>query len=665
MNNLGGLSRGCYTDLVLLPQLLLTLILLVVCSFAPGFLFVRRLPWSGLEKLCGSIALSLVLLWLAAWGIYIFAPPAAFFALAAACGVAGIVVARDALQLCRGLRVRRALAGYGILLAWTLLVLAVIRNYSGALWSGDWLEHFQRTLFFLHHFPKDTPIYGQYLLPARPPMMNMLAAFFLGVTQDRFEIFQFVFTFLNLLVFLPCCLAIPVLFRVRNVNLLPLIGIFAMNPAVMQNATYTWTKLLTAFFVILATCLYLRGWRKRDPVRLTAAFVALAAGLLAHYSAGPYCVFFALHYLLFLFRSRPAKWTELAAIAITSGLLLFTWFGWSIATFGVKPTFASNTSINPTMQYKGSNLAKIAGNILDSIVPRISYDFEKTHFFDQPYAPAMVRDNIFLLYQTNLILAMGLIGGPLVVWFVITAFLDGQGMGGERNFWLMLIGFSLLVGLAVVGERDYFGVAHLTLVPIELLGLTLLSARFFKRRLIALLIVAGCAIDFSFGIFFHARVQHLDNTAEHTYFTGLSYGNGQFVIGAPGPDSLSNSAWRNWLGKHHSVLCEKWLALGEAYRRGDPAVEAARVDLRAAIAEQLKEDNVLWHGWYRRHGGELELIGDRFGGGDATSVLLALAALALLWKMAQRRDQRRDQGVARLTVAAAMKPKSSRSRYKR
>src|ERR1035438_1615552 len=69
------------------------------------------------------------------------------------------------------------------------------------------LEHFQRTLFFLHHFAKDTPISG-YLLPARPPMMNVLAAFFLGVTQDRFEIFQFVFTFLNLLVFLPCCLAI-------------------------------------------------------------------------------------------------------------------------------------------------------------------------------------------------------------------------------------------------------------------------------------------------------------------------------------------------------------------------------------------------------------------------------------------------------------------------
>ena len=53
-------------------------------------------------------------------------------------------------------------------------------------------------------------------------------------------------------------------------------------------------------------------------------------------------------------------------------------------------------------------------------------------------------------------------------------------------------------------------------MPLELLGLTLLAARFFTRRLVAYLIVAGCAIDFSMGVFLHARMQHLDNTAEHT-----------------------------------------------------------------------------------------------------------------------------------------------------
>src|SRR5260370_11998981 len=90
MTNLWHALYGCYTDSVLLLQLLLTLVLLAVCSFAPGFLFVRRLRWSGLEKLCGSVALSLVLLWLAVWGIYVFAPPALYFCRTAARFLAAI-----------------------------------------------------------------------------------------------------------------------------------------------------------------------------------------------------------------------------------------------------------------------------------------------------------------------------------------------------------------------------------------------------------------------------------------------------------------------------------------------------------------------------------------------------------------------------------------------
>src|SRR5450759_5460207 len=114
MSGLWHVRQGCYTDSVLLPQLILTLVLLVVCSFAPGFLLVRRLRWSGMEKLCGSVALSLVMLWLAAWGIYIFAQPAAYFGLAAVCGVAGFAVARGAWRVFFGLRGRRALAGHAL-----------------------------------------------------------------------------------------------------------------------------------------------------------------------------------------------------------------------------------------------------------------------------------------------------------------------------------------------------------------------------------------------------------------------------------------------------------------------------------------------------------------------------------------------------------------------
>jgi hypothetical protein len=42
---------------MLLFQLGLLLLLLPVCSFAPGFFFIRKLRWNPLEKLCGSIGL--------------------------------------------------------------------------------------------------------------------------------------------------------------------------------------------------------------------------------------------------------------------------------------------------------------------------------------------------------------------------------------------------------------------------------------------------------------------------------------------------------------------------------------------------------------------------------------------------------------------------------
>ncbi len=622
---------------MLFAKFLVTLPLLAVCSFAPGFFFVRRFSWSGLEKLCGSVALSLILLWLAAWGVYVLAPSlqqGAYFGIVAICCAASISIWREAWALFRNPRVRRALGGYGFLLAWTLLILSIIRVYTGAFWSGDWMEHFQRTLFFLHHFPAGTPIYGAYQLPARPPMMNVLAALFLSVTDDRFEIFQVVFTFFNLLLFLPCCLAIPVVARVRKISVLPLVAIFAMNPSAMQNATYTWTKSLTAFFVIFAICLYLSGWRKRDPVRMTGAFLALAAGLLVHYSAGPYCVFFALHYLLVVFRTRQNKWKELTSIAAGGTILLVTWFGWSAATYGTKLTFESNTTLTLANTYHGTALAKISGNLFDSFVPLILQDPAKLQLYGQPYRPAILRDAAFGLYQTNVILIMGLVGGPLVVWFLIQAFRRGR-RGGERSFWLWLIGFSVIVGIASTGERDTYGVGHLTLIPMEMLGLTLLSTQFYKHRLIGFAILAGCMIDFGLGVYLHARVQHLDNTEAHTYYTGLGIKNGQFQAGMFGPDSVGHIAWRNWFNKRQPLLAREWLTAAEQYHQGDPRLYAPRATFRAAMTEKLAEDEKFWHGWFARHGGEVVYLGDWFGDSDVPSALLLMAAAGLIWILAK------------------------------
>jgi hypothetical protein len=70
----------------------------------------------------------------------------------------------------------RQIAAFGFLFLWAIGLLSLVRHYSGGAWAGDWIEHYERTLFFLDHRPKDTVSIGAYLLPARPPLMNLVAA---------------------------------------------------------------------------------------------------------------------------------------------------------------------------------------------------------------------------------------------------------------------------------------------------------------------------------------------------------------------------------------------------------------------------------------------------------------------------------------------------------
>ena len=116
------------------------------------------------------------------------------------------------------------------------------------------------------------------------------------------------------------------------------------------------------------------------------------------------------------------------------------------------------------------------------------------------------------------------------------------------------------------------------------------------------------------------------------------------------------------MGKHQLILSETWSRAGEAYHSGEAAFEPAKANLRASLVDRLKEDEVYWHGWYRRHGGEITMLGDHFGGSEIPTVLLVLTAIGLLWKMAVLGNTAQS---ARVNAPAAAKPKSSRSRYKR
>jgi 4-amino-4-deoxy-L-arabinose transferase-like glycosyltransferase len=617
-----------------------------------------------MEKLSGGIGLSLVLLYLASWGIYHFSPrgasgdaaaTGAYVTVSLVCVLLGILARKDIHALLRSFRVRRAVLGYAFLLLWTMVILAIIRNYSGLGWGADWLGHFQRSLFFLHRFTADTPLLGGAQLPSRPPMMNVLAAFFLAHTQDRFELFQVASAFFNLLLFLPCCLMLPALGLARRPRILPLVALFAFSPVVMENATYSWTKSLSAFFVVLAFWFYLAAQRKGGRLRMVAAFLALSAGLLVHYSAGPYCLLLGFDYLLRVFWKRPRKWRELAAIAVSCGLLLATWFAWSLAVYGPRVTIQSNTSVTDAREYRGNNLLKIGANLADSVVPYLLR--RGLAFTDQPNHAGVLRDNAFAFYQVNLIFSMGLVGGPFVVWLLWGFVRRRAPAVPEWRFWRVLIPCAVVVGIGVVGERDHFGTAHLTLIPLEVLGLSLVAAAFPWRRVAALAIVAGCIVDFSLGVFLQARVEALENTPIRTVFTaGLSLARGTFQEGSPTRDGLSGVAWVNWFLKHRFALCRRYLDILAGQQPSDAEARELMSRAQARLRQDLKEGAVSWQGWWERHDYTLDFLGDDVadpsGGGagvpQAVLVILFLALTGMLVReMRPRPPSRVPQRAAR------------------
>jgi hypothetical protein len=590
-----------------------------------------------MEKLCGSVGLSVILVCLANWALFLLGAngAAGSAAIAALCAGAGLVSWARIRDLFDSPRVRQTALGFAFLLGFTLVALSIIRNYSGAGWAGDWLEQFNRSLFFLHHFPKDTEMYGGYSITSRPPALNIMAAFTMALAGDTYEVFQLTATFLNLLVFLPCCLVLPVFGRARRGAIPVLAALFACSPFVMVNATYPVAKAFTAFFIVLGAALYLAGWRKRDRVRTVAAFASLAAGLLAHYSAAPYCLFFAGHYLIAVFPKRTGKWKELGAITATAGILLAAWFGWTVAAYGVKGTVmaAVNTSITYGPKDESGYLVKYVANVFDTAVPHIVRSPGLMHTFDQPNGAGYLRDNAFVIYQGNLIFAMGLFGGPLVAWFLIRALRRQQ--TPYRHFWIAMIAFTAAIGLLVVGERDYFGVGQLTLVPLFALGLTLLANRFGSARGVALLIIAGAAIDFGLGLFLQARMEHLENTPSHAVFGTMTLTADNIDFPAP-PDTLSQPAWANWFRKHQVALSRQWLREMDGFRPGDPAVEPTKAALRPTLDKAISDEQRVWHGWYGAHGGNVTFLGDHLGDSDVMSAVLVILAIGALFSIARR-----------------------------
>ena len=485
--------------------------------FGLGLPLVAGLPLRADERVALAPGVALIVLYLAAFAVYAFRLPAACFLLLPAAAGAGLVWRwRPLLAALRDPPARSLLGAYAIWTGWALGFLALVRCYFGvgAGATGDWLEHYQRTGFFLGHWPLDYRFIWLYPLPARPPLANLVTGVLLALTSETFPYFQVFSTLESTLVLLPAWL----LCRRFNAGRAPtgvLLLLCMLNPLLLHNATYPWTKLITAYFVLAGLHLFLEGRERGSTARASAAFLFLSAGLLAHYSAGPYLLVLA---LLSLWAHRR-RWFSgafaagLAAVAAPSVLLLATWFGWSWRHYGFAATTASNTAVT-TMDVSsaGGFAAAKLGDLVTTLLPLPWRD--PSHPAAPPSWdwPAVLDQHFYLFYQLTVPAAFGW-AGAVVLLFLLgrggLAILRGRGPP-EGRFWTIFVSATLVIGIWVNGRYDIYGLANICLQPLVVLGLAYLGARLpGLSRVLRIACLAGAAVDGALGIALHFWVEHL------------------------------------------------------------------------------------------------------------------------------------------------------------
>jgi len=498
------------------PILLLLgcLALFVGLVFGLGLPLVAGWRLTAPEKIGAGAAVGVVVLYLFAMADYWLQLPAAADFLPPLAAVGLLTVRRRAcVGLLRDPDARRLLGAWLLVAAWSLGLLALVRNYSGGGWALDWADHYSRVLLFLHHQPAHTALFGGDRLPTRPPLANAVTAVFLGLTGDAFPYFQIISTLLSSLAFLPVWLFAGRFGSKTPWALAVLTVLFMLNPSVMENSTFAWTKLPTVFLVLTGLYCFLPALAAGSRRRLAAAFFFLAAGMLAHYSAGPYIVAVVAAY--FWWRRtrwrRAAFWRDTALCALPAALLLATWFGWSLREFGPAGTFLSNTSVTEsTVHSWGGFVHEKSLNLVDTLVPPFARAVD-AGFIAQPGWAGYLRDYFFLLYQANLVWMFGSVGGLTLLWLLWRGWRQARSAGARslRRFWLWFIVCTTVLGTAAYGGVAPWGVAHLCLQGLLGLGLALLAARLAATpRWWHFVFAAGLLADFALGVGLQFSLEH-------------------------------------------------------------------------------------------------------------------------------------------------------------
>jgi hypothetical protein len=326
----------------------------------------------------------------------------------------------------------------------------------------------------------------------------------------------------------------------------------------VQNSTYTWTKMQAAALVALGVYFYWQGWKEKDASRLRVSVALLAAGVLVHYSAAPYALAVALHFAVVgrkSFATRPQEVGIAAGIAVG---VIAPWIGWSISAYGVGTTFLENTTANG---FRNQSLSQNFGMVFHDIIITIIPGFLRgadVNSWAEAGSWGHIRELAFLTYQANGLLMFG-VGGVIALWLVLRR--DWSGADPAlKIFGLAIVGAGL-VGVALHPWPDNYGLAHIALQTLCLIGLGVVAGSWASLRLeLRQLVLGGFLVDLLLGVALHVLYE------SRTFGAGNA-GEGGLFSGGERP--LPETPWQNWVdkGHHHFIFVGdtfapyKWLVV--------------------------------------------------------------------------------------------------------
>ena len=348
---------------------------------------------------------------------------------------------------------------YGLLLA------AQIGFPSGGGWSYDWQEHYLRAIYFLMNSRDYGFQFFIWSVPARPPVINIVAGHFLPLSGLDYAHYHAVTLALG-------SLTIPVallLARRHASSSGPTVALvilaLLLNPAFVQHLTYSWTRLPVALVTALGCYFYVLGLRDNSARYAITALGCLCLAVLGHYSAAPFALVLGLHFAFGCLRSDGLSGIKPLAIAAALILLLAApWFAWSITHYGLGATLSATSTV-------GENADKTTLEILNQIFRNVYYTLVP-FFIDGRHALGdslgQVRDYFFFLFQSNLLFMPG--SATLLVG-ILTLRQRFKAKTPEVRPWLVAVYLFLVIAFLSIATNDNAystGVAHISFLPVSL-----------------------------------------------------------------------------------------------------------------------------------------------------------------------------------------------------